>query len=267
MTERVPWFTCYPDRLLGALASMQPSVGYTYVVMLLRIYECGGACPDSLDAITKRVGHNKRIVSDALDNLFKAGRLHRAAEGIRNPVADRVLAEQKEFLERRKRSGQRGAFARWKKPEQKQQKANGKTNANAMRDDGYLPLQVPEQEDKKVSTPISSARAAIATRADRERELFRRGKEVLGRNAGGLITRLLKSLAFDVDGVARVVEDASQKFDPREYFAGAIQAAERRTKRETIADVWDSLDGLQGRLESDADNQGGAADNRLLPPR
>jgi hypothetical protein len=265
MTAKFPWFRCYADKLLGALAGMQPSVGYTYVIMLLRIYECGGACPDSLDTLAKRIGHNKRVVSDALNQLFEAGRLQRSAEGIRNPVADQVLAEQKEFLESRKRSGQRGAFARWKKPERKQQKANGTAIGLPMAKHGDSELELDlERVDKNRTTPISSA---IASRADRERELFRRGKEVLGRNAGGMITRLLKSLAFDVDGVARVVEDASQKFDPREYFAGAIQAAERRTKRETIADVWDSLDGLQGRLESDADNQGGAADNRLLPPR
>ena len=92
MTERLPWFPCEQTKLLAALAQMQPSEGYVYCVMLLRIYECGGACPDDIDAIATRTRFNKRVTSEALNRLFKAGRLRRDADGIHNPVADRVIA-------------------------------------------------------------------------------------------------------------------------------------------------------------------------------
>jgi hypothetical protein len=260
--ERLPWFRCYPQKLLDALAGMTPAEGYTYVIMLLRIYEAGGACHDTFPSLVRRIGYNKRIVSEALDKLFATKRLIRTPEGIRNPVADKVIGAQTTFRDDRIRSGQKGASARWQKPKQKQSTPHRSAMPLPMANDGDLDLDSDSERNKKVSMPLARPRALL--RADREKELFRRGKEVLGKSAGGMITRLLKALAFDLDTVTRIIEEASQKFDAREYFAGAIQAAERRTKKETIADVWD---GLQRNLESDPDSPSGEDDHRLLPPR
>lgn len=108
MNERLPWFHCYPTKLLGALAGMSPDQQLVYLIMLLRIYEVRGPCPDTLDAIARRTCINKRRVTEALNDLFKAGKLHQTAGGIMNPYAERVLEYGDEEHERRVRAGAEG---------------------------------------------------------------------------------------------------------------------------------------------------------------
>ena len=52
-----------------------------------------------------------------------------------------------------------------------------------------------------------------------EREYFMRGREVLGKGAGGLIGKLLKSKGGNVALARAAVEQASQKDNPTEYIA------------------------------------------------
>ncbi len=42
MSDRLPWFRCFPSALLGALAGLTADEGFVYVTVLLRIYETGG---------------------------------------------------------------------------------------------------------------------------------------------------------------------------------------------------------------------------------
>lgn len=91
--ERLPWFPCYPSKLLGAFAGMRPDEGYVYWIVCLRIYEVGGPCPDTVDALARRSGMNRRRVSDALALSFAAGRLVEVEGGIMNPFAEEVLSD------------------------------------------------------------------------------------------------------------------------------------------------------------------------------
>lgn len=219
--ERLPWFPCEQTKLLAALAQMQPSEGYVYCVMLLRIYECGGACPDDLQAIATRTKFSKRITSDALDRLFKSGRLRREPDGIHNPKADDVIASARSLREKRKEAGEKGSGARWKKHEQNQKNGNGKAIHEPMAKNDYKQEHLHLEEGKKDSE--ANASAVAPTHAELERQLFQRGKAVLGKNAGGMITALLKSREFDVALARSVIETAATKQDPREYLAGAIK--------------------------------------------
>jgi hypothetical protein len=128
--DRLPWFPCEHGKLLGALSAMKPHVGYTYWIVCLRCYEVNGPCPDSLDALARRTGYSKRVVSDALDVLFRAGKLIRDAAGIINPYAAKVMDEMRARRGRLSRSGKEGAIRRWEKVEQNQRKANGEANGH-----------------------------------------------------------------------------------------------------------------------------------------
>ena len=64
---------------------------------------------------------------------------------------------------------------------------------------------------------------ASAPPPDPETELFRRGKQVLGKNAGGLITELLKAKDGKVALARAAIETASTKHDPREYVGAIIR--------------------------------------------
>ena len=56
-----------------------------------------------------------------------------------------------------------------------------------------------------------------------ETELFRRGKEVLGKNAGGLIAELLRAKDGSIPLARSAIEAASTKHDPREYVGAIIR--------------------------------------------
>lgn len=60
-----------------------------------------------------------------------------------------------------------------------------------------------------------------------EVELFRRGKEVLGKNAGGMIVKLLKAKSNEVAAARVVIEMASMKENSREYVGAAIRGRDR----------------------------------------
>ncbi|MCP3472332.1 hypothetical protein NLM33_18620 [Bradyrhizobium sp. CCGUVB1N3] len=84
---------------------------------------------------------------------------------------------------------------------------------------------------------LGQAEAAKPTkpqRADPETELFRRGREVLGNSAGGVISQLLK--AKGKPELARAaVEVAATKENPREYIGAIIRGkAEEDTPRGAI---------------------------------
>lgn len=211
---KLPWFPCYPTKLLAALAQMPPAEQLVYLVMLLRIYEGGGFCPDTIDAIARRVGHNKRIVSNALNNLFEAGRLRREADGIHNPVADCVIAETRARREGRIESGRKGGVATAKKlfRNQTQPPSNAKVLLPAK--SSYLHLQLEES-----LFPNGNKASAISKNGNSaEADLFRRGREILGPDAGGFIKRVLKAKGGSIPQARAAIESASEKNDPREYL-------------------------------------------------
>lgn len=95
-----------------------------------------------------------------------------------------------------------------------------------------------EGASKPLPSPIEGASATItitntitavpperapAEPPDPDAELFRRGKEVLGNNAGGQIAKLKAAKGGNVALARSVIEQASTKQNPREYVAAAIR--------------------------------------------
>lgn len=81
MSDRLPWFRCFPSALLGALAGLDPDEGLTYVTALLRIYETGGPVAETGKTLSRRTGLTERRAAAALDRLIGAGKLVRTADG------------------------------------------------------------------------------------------------------------------------------------------------------------------------------------------
>ncbi len=86
--------------------------------------------------------------------------------------------------------------------------------------------QKPEARDqnpeRKKDAAADAAPSDVLIRADdHEAQLFRRGKEVLGQNAGGLIAKLLKAKGSNIALARAAIETASTKENPREYI-GAV---------------------------------------------
>lgn len=147
--ERLPWFPCDPSKLLGALSAMNSDQKLVYVIVLLRIYETAGPCVDPLEAIVQRTGLNRRRVSEALNFLFKTGKLERQGDGMMNKMAERVLADRMAIRQDRKIAGARGGKATRKKTIENQSEdglfASAKPEANGS--DLQLQLQSEGKEE------------------------------------------------------------------------------------------------------------------------
>lgn len=225
--ERLPWFPCYPSKLLGALSAMKPTEGYVYWIVCLRIYEVNGPCADSLDALARRTGYNRRIVSDALDRLFRAGKLLRNESGITNPFAEDVLAESTALHKERVRSGREGGL----RAAEKRKKNQPKTGSQAIgkEEPARTHLQVHLQEDSRVPRGTLAEGVDLFQKlpktlsTDPEAEMYRRGKDVLGEKAGGLITKLYDHHNRNVALTRAAIERASQAQSPREFIGAMLR--------------------------------------------
>ena len=162
--DRLPWFPCFPAKLLGALSGFSSDQQLAYLTILLRIYEVWGPCRDTVDVLARRMHMNKRRAAEAIDTLFKAGKLYREGDGIMNPFAVAILADAISLHERRSAAGEKGAERRWKKGKKKQ--ANGHSpaiadaavaNGKTQQTDAHLHLHLQDSpsESQTPSKPVS----------------------------------------------------------------------------------------------------------------
>lgn len=84
-----------------------------------------------------------------------------------------------------------------------------------------LAMLEPESSNALATDNLLPKKDAAPAAPEPEVELFRRGREVLGKQAGGLITRLLTAKNKNIALARAAIEQASTKSDPREYI-GAI---------------------------------------------
>ena len=94
-----------------------------------------------------------------------------------------------------------------------------------------------------------------------EAYLFKRGKELCGPRAGGMITALIKSKNYDLKSAREVVDTAATKSDPREFIAAAIG----RPKNGAGNSAMDAFDRLIAGTEGGEVPRG--ADMRDVTPR
>jgi hypothetical protein len=229
---RLPWFPCYPTKLLGALSGMKPDQGYVYWIVCLRIYEIGGPCPDNLDTLVRRTGYNRRRVSDALDACFRVGKLVREAAGIMNPFAAEILADAITLREERKRAGHEGGIRSAEKRQQNQEKVTSKAQAKLKQSPTHLHLHLQEQDslftdvNRALDEPKAKPKKPPTPLEIERKDFFDRGKVVLGDGAGGLLQRLLAAKHGNVALARAAVEQASTMDNPRQYIGGILRGIE-----------------------------------------
>ena len=67
-----------------------------------------------------------------------------------------------------------------------------------------------------------------------EAELYRRGKEILGKQAGGLVTQLLKSRGGNIALARSIIEVASTKGDPKQYLGGVLKGRDKTEEADSF---------------------------------
>lgn len=100
----------------------------------------------------------------------------------------------------------------------------GKAKANAKQSSSKTVAMLEPESSNALATDNRLPKKDAADAAiDPEADLFRRGKEVLGRQAGGLIRQLLAAKDGKVNQARAAIEMAAGKQDPREYIGGIIR--------------------------------------------
>lgn len=95
----------------------------------------------------------------------------------------------------------------------------------------------PDTESETDTERKKDAAPSAAAPINDETEVFRRGKEILGANSGGLITKLIKAKNGSIPHARAAIEIASTKHDPREYIGAIIRGADPDNAR-ARGDAW-----------------------------
>lgn len=165
--DRLPWFPCNPNLLLGALASMGSCKGYTYVTILLRIYEVRGPIHDTAEDIANRTKFPEADTQAAIDKLLLEKRLVRRADGaLMNSKAAMVIEHGHEVFTKRSSAGTKNAKKRWKADadmlplDAKRMPNVCQSDADPVPSDAHLHLHKQEQVEDKDSKTLTVKIAA-----------------------------------------------------------------------------------------------------------
>jgi hypothetical protein len=86
------WFRCFPSRILGRLAGLDRYEGHIYLVVLLRFYEVGRPCTDTVSDLSVRTGIKSQRIISSIESLVAQGLLVRSDGGLIDPDNERRVA-------------------------------------------------------------------------------------------------------------------------------------------------------------------------------
>lgn len=76
---------------------------------------------------------------------------------------------------------------------------------------------------RKKDAALRAQGELIPTPPNAETDLFRRGKEILGKNAGGFIREILRAKGENIPLARAAIETAATKENPREYLGAIVR--------------------------------------------
>lgn len=132
---------------------------------------------------------------------------------MRHARIDSELAQAEAITDARRAAGRIGGKARAK---QMLSGATGLPQANGRQ-------SVTQSQSPLQKNPFPNGKGPESPDA----ELYRRGKEVLGGNSGGMIRKLIKAKGGDIALARAALETASTKANRREYIGAIISSRER----------------------------------------
>lgn len=108
---------------------------------------------------------------------------------------------------------------------------------NRLRNRLIEPMPVSPAAKAAPASPVSAS-SPSAVIPSQEADLYRRGKEILGRSAGGLISNLLRAKGGSIAQARAAIEQASEKADAREYIGAIIRGRNSPDDLRTRGDAW-----------------------------
>lgn len=191
-----PWMPLYVADYLRDTRRLTAAEHGAYLLLIME-YWTSGSLPDDDRQLCRIACMSTPEWKRARPNI--EGFFH---DGWKHKRIDAELAKSQEI------SSKRSASAK-----QMHSKRSANADANAEQLDTHA---------RASSQPQSQKQDAASAAPDPEVELFRRGREVLGKQAGGMISKLLAAKKKNVALARAAIEQASTKDNPREYVGRII---------------------------------------------
>lgn len=205
-----PWMPLYVGDYIADTAHLSAAESGAYLHLLMHYWLHGGPPPDD-DAQLARIAKMRlaewKRARPTLQAFFQDGWKHKRVEF--------ELTEAARISAAGRAGGKASGEARRQRsandpPTIVERPLNDRTNDQA-NDSPTICEALHLQRKKDAASPPPNP----------EKELYDRGKQVLGEKAGGLIKSLLKAKGGDIALARAAIETASTKSNPREYI-GAI---------------------------------------------
>ncbi len=206
MTSK-PWMPLYVADYRADTAHLSTIEHGAYLLLIMHYWQTGGVPTgdDQLARIACMSGREWLKAKPTIASFFSSEWKHKRI--------DEELAHADEVSSKRRASA-------------KQRHSNSSANAQ-LKD---TQSQSHTQEERKDAAPDGA-------QSD-EADLFRRGKKLLGQNAGGLITELLQAKNKNVALARSALEMAATKQDAREYIGAIIRGRDSPDEARLRGDRW-----------------------------
>lgn len=258
-----PWMPLYIADYLRDTRRLHATEHGAYLLLIME-YWTAGSLPDDDRQLARLACVSERewlSIKPIIARFFGPGWTH--------DRIDRELATSKAKYEKRAQAGKRGGIA---KAQAKQNPSNATQELEANGKPGST------NHNHNHTLPGSEADASAAGAAQppdpsiAERELFERGKAVLGKSGGGMIADLRRAKGGNVALARASIEEASTKQDPRAFVAGVIRhATNPKTGAFNASDVVSAggrvAERLRGAIGPGIRSRSGDPDVRLLEAR
>lgn len=208
MTSK-PWMPLYIADYLADTAHLGALESGGYLHLIMHYWQNGGLPADDrhLARIARMTDQQWSETRTTIAAFFQSDWKHKRI--------DKELANAKRISRKRSAS----AKQRW-----------SKSDATDMQLHTQSQSQSHSQEERTDAAPDGA-------HSD-EADLFRRGKTLLGKNSGGLITQLLQAKSKNVALARSALEMAASKQDPREYIGAIIRGRDAPDDARAKGDAW-----------------------------
>lgn len=217
------WMPLYVADYLADTGHLSTVEHGAYILLIMHYWQNGGLPLEDakLARICRLSPKEWASIRDTIADLF--------AEGWRHKRVEEELSTAVDVIGKKSAAGRAGGLA---SAARRRQQANSKRpttvgeNANdrstsATANVNTSPKQTPTSPLRSEVNSVPNGTAP----ADLEKQLFDRGKAVLGKDAGGLISKVLKAKNGDVALARAAIETASTKQSPREYLGAIARGA------------------------------------------
>lgn len=247
-----PWYKRYPGDFIAGTLQMSLEEKGAYSMVLDLIYDRGEPIPDDSQWIARVCGCSTRKWNALRNRLIEIGKLTAKDGVLINARAVRQLETEEKEHENRVKNGRNGAENRWngedktpeKEPETpdnkhlakpgpsengwhtRSQKPEAREEGSVVSDETTGAAAPPSDDEKFFEIPDRLRRSPEphdGKPPDPDKAVFDLGKSVLGKNAGGLVTKLKRHFGGDIGKTYGALVLAQGKSDPSAYVGGILR--------------------------------------------